>query len=94
MCVDISHLVFETLGDTDDQVVDESTDGSESSDVLAGSVVKLNLDNILLWLGEVNCQMAEILVEFAYFECIRFANWVTGDRCKNSKLPLGPSTVT
>lgn len=81
MCVDISHLVFETLGNTDDQVVDESTDGSESSDVLAGSVVKLDLDDILLWLREVYCQMAKILVEFAYFECIRFAIWLIVDWC-------------
>lgn len=94
MCVDISHLVFETLGNTDDQVVDEGTDGSESSNVLAGAVVQLNLDDILLYLGEVYCQMAEILLELAYFEWVRFANWLIVDRGRSCKLPLGPSTVT
>jgi len=39
MCVDVSHLVLEALGNTNDQVVNESSDCAESSDVLAGTVV-------------------------------------------------------
>lgn len=35
MGIDVSHLVLEALGDTDDQVVDERSDGSESGDILA-----------------------------------------------------------
>ena len=57
MCVDVSHLVLETLGDSNDQVVDESSDCAEGSDVLAGTVVKLDVDDILLWVREVDGQM-------------------------------------
>lgn len=65
MGVDVSHLVAETLGDTDDQVVDERADGSECGDVLAGSVVKLNVDLVLLGVGECDRQMAQVLCELA-----------------------------
>lgn len=65
MGVDVSHLVAETLGDTDDQVVDERADSSECGDVLAGSVVKLNVDLVLLWVGECDRQMAQVLCELA-----------------------------
>jgi len=65
MCVDVSHLVSVTLGDTDDQVVDESADSSESGDVLAGTMVQFDVDDILLWVREVDCQMLEVLYELA-----------------------------
>jgi len=64
MCVDISHLVLEALCDTDDHVVDEGSDGSEGSDILSGAVVEFNVDNILLGVREVDCQVAEVLGEF------------------------------
>ena len=57
MCVDVSHLVFEALGDANDQVVDESSDSSEGSNVLSRAVVEFDVDDILLWVGEVDCQM-------------------------------------
>lgn len=66
MGVDVSHLVLEALRDTDDQVVDVGSDGSEGSDVLARAVVDLDADDILLWLGEVDSQMAQVLGELAY----------------------------
>lgn len=66
MGVDVSHLVFESLGDTNDQVVNQGSDCAEGSDILAGTVVKLDIDNFLLWVGEVDCQMAEILGERSY----------------------------
>jgi hypothetical protein len=66
MGVDESHLVFESLCNTDDQVVDKSADCSESGDVLSGTVVQFDIDNIFLGVGEVDCQMAEILGKFAY----------------------------
>jgi len=65
MCVDISHLVLEALGDTDDQVVDEGSDCAEGSDVLSGTVVQFDVDNILLWVGEVDGQVVEVLRELA-----------------------------
>lgn len=67
MGVDVSHLVLEALGDTDDEVVDEGTDSSESGDVLAGTVVELDVDDILLWVGEVDCQVGKVLGELSCF---------------------------
>lgn len=65
MGVDVSHLVLESLGNTDDKVVDQSADSSEGSDILAGTVVKLNVDDVLLWVGEVDCEMVQVLAEFS-----------------------------
>ncbi len=65
MCVDISHLVLEALGNTNDQVVDQSSDRAESSDILSGTVVQLDIDDILLGVREVDCQMVEVLCELA-----------------------------
>lgn len=42
MGVNITHLVLEALGDTDDQVVNDGADGTEGSDTLAGTVVHLD----------------------------------------------------
>lgn len=73
MCVDISHLVLEALGDTDDQVVDEGSDCSEGSDVLSGTVVQFDLNNIGLWVGEVDGQVVEVLGELScanYVRCL------------------------
>lgn len=65
MCVDVSHLVLEALGDANDQVVDEGANCAEGSDVLAGTVVQLDLDNILLGVREVDGQMVQVLGELA-----------------------------
>lgn len=63
MGVDVTHLVLEALGDTDDHVVDQGADGTESGDILAGTVVELNVDEVGLWVGEVDCQVGEVLLE-------------------------------
>ena len=65
MGVDVAHLVLEALGDTDDHVVDERTDGTESGDVLAGTVVHLDLDDILRGLLEGDGQVTKVLLEGA-----------------------------
>ena len=69
MGVDVSHLVLESLGNTDDQVVDEGTDSSEGGDVLAGTMVELDVNDILLWVGEVDCQMGKVLGELSCSFC-------------------------
>jgi len=61
MCVNVSHLVQEALGDTNNQIVDEGSDCSESGDVLSGTVMQLDVDDILLWVREVDCKMIEVL---------------------------------
>lgn len=65
MGVDVAHLVLEALGDTDDHVVDQGADGAEGGDILAGAVVELDVDEGLLGVGEVDCEMAEVLDELA-----------------------------
>lgn len=65
MGIDVAHLVLEALGNADDHVVDQGADGTESGDILAGTVVKLDVDDILLWVGEVHCKMGQVLGELA-----------------------------
>ena len=65
MSVDVSHLVLVALRYADDQGVDVSADSSEGGDVLAGAVVDLDVDDILLGLGEVDSQVAQVLDKFA-----------------------------
>jgi len=91
MCVDVSHLVLETLGDSNDQVVDESSDCAEGSDVLAGTVVKLDVDDILLWVREVDSQMVQVLCEFA---CNPPSTPAPLSQMCDYFIPLGPVTVT
>lgn len=64
MCVDISHLVSETLGDANDQVIDEGSDSSEGSNILSGAMVKLDVDNVFLRVREIDGQVAQVLGEF------------------------------
>ena len=65
MCVDVSHLVLEALGDANDHVVDEGSDSSEGSNVLSRAMVEFDIDNILLWVREVDGQVVQVLREFA-----------------------------
>lgn len=45
MGVDVTHLVFESLGDADDEIVDEGLDGSKSRDIFAGAVMEFDVDD-------------------------------------------------
>jgi len=65
MGVDVSHLVLKSLRDANDQVVDQGSHCAKSSDILACAVVKLNVDDVLLRVGEVDCEMAEVFAELA-----------------------------
>jgi hypothetical protein len=65
VCIDVAHLVLEATGDTDDQVVDEGADSSESSDSLTGTVVQLNRDDVLLGAAEGNSDVRQVLHELA-----------------------------
>jgi hypothetical protein len=69
MGVDVAHLVQVALCDTDDQVVDEGADSAEGSDALARAVVELDLDEVLLGVGEGDSQVTERLLESATGTC-------------------------
>jgi hypothetical protein len=104
MGVDVAHLVLEALGHADDHVVDQRADGAEGGDVLARAVVELDVDDVLLWVREVDGQMAEVLDELA---CALLDSWFRAGACasrgsssscglcvEQGALPLAPSTVT
>lgn len=63
MGVDVSHLVLETLGDTNDHVVDEGLDSSQGSDVLSVTVEDGDLDLLIGDLLEGNVDVVEVLLE-------------------------------
>lgn len=65
MGVDVSHLVLETLGDTDDQVVDKSSDSAEGGDILADAVVDVDGDGVGLGLGEADGDVGQVLDQLA-----------------------------
>lgn len=91
MCVDVSHLVLVTLGDTNDQVVDKSADCSESGDILSSTVMQFDVDDLLLWVREVDCEMVEVLDKLAYCFLLDPLLPITPLlEC----IPRGPSTVT
>lgn len=46
MRIDISHFVLETPRNANDQIVDESLDGPESSHILARAMMQLDIDNL------------------------------------------------
>jgi hypothetical protein len=65
MGVDVSHLVLESLGHTSDHVVDERSDGSEGSDVLARAMVEFDVDDVLLRMRESDSQVTQVLGELS-----------------------------
>lgn len=89
MCIDVAHLVFETLCDPNDQVVDDRLDGAEGSDILAGAMVQLNVDDIFRWVGEADREMGHVLHELS-------CGVHEPDPCLSDVhfLPRGPSTLT
>lgn len=65
MGVDVAHLVLEALGDTNDHVVDDGADSSETGDLFAYAMVELNLDDVLFGTSEADGKMAKVLDELA-----------------------------
>lgn len=65
MGVDVAHLVLETAGDTDHEVVDDGADSAESSNTLASTVVELDGDDILLGAAEGDGDVGQVLDELA-----------------------------
>ena len=65
MGVDVSHLVLEALRNADDQVVDECSDRSESSDALARAVVEFDINDVFGGVREGDGEMSEVFGEFS-----------------------------
>lgn len=63
--IHVAHLVEETASNTDDQIVDESADSSESGNTLANTVVQLNRDGGLVGATEAHRKVGKILCELA-----------------------------
>ena len=67
MGVDVSHLVFIPLCDTDNEVSDDGLDSAESSDIFAAAMVDLDRDKIFLREGEADGKVGEIFCQFAWW---------------------------
>ena len=67
MSVDVAHLVLEAAGDADEEVVDQRPDCPEGGDALAGAVVDLDRDHVLLGRREVDRNVVEVLNELAWW---------------------------
>jgi hypothetical protein len=93
MGVDISHLVFITLCNASDQVVDEGLDCAEGGDVLASAVVEFNVDNVLRGVRKADGEMGHVFDEFA---CggLAFVDRAFGFGRFRVGVPRGPSTLT
>jgi len=65
MGVDVTHLVLEAAGNTDHEVVDDGADGAEGSNTLAGTVVQLDGDHVLLGAAEGDGDVGQVLDELA-----------------------------
>ena len=63
--VDVTHLVLEAPGNTNDQVVDDSADRTEGSNTLTGTMVKFDRDYTLLRATESDGDVGEVLDECA-----------------------------
>lgn len=65
MGVDVSHLVLVAFRDADNQVVDESADGSEGGDGLADTMVDVDGDDVLLGRREADSDVGQVLDQLA-----------------------------
>jgi len=66
MGVDVSELVEEALGDTDDEVVKDRPHGSESGNIFPGAVVDKDGEGVGLGLGEGDRDVAQVLGKLSY----------------------------
>lgn len=63
--IDVAHLVQETAGNTNDQVVDEGADSTEGSNALASAMVELNGDGVLVGTAKGDGNVRQILGQLA-----------------------------
>lgn len=54
MCIDISHLVFESSADPNNQVVNEALDRSKGGNILASTVVEFDINHGFRGFGETD----------------------------------------
>ena len=75
MCINIAHLITKAFCYSNNHIVDDCPDGAESRDIFSGAMVKLNVDDVLLWLGEGDGKVAQVFGEFAWhsseLRCLR-----------------------
>jgi hypothetical protein len=65
MGVDVTHLVQESAGNTDDQIVDEGTDSAEGSNTLANAVMQLDGNGALVGAAEGHGDVRKVLGKLA-----------------------------
>lgn len=67
MGVDISHLILETLRNADNQVVYDAFDSPECSNILAGTMMQFDTDEVFRRMGEANREMGQVLRKLACY---------------------------
>lgn len=65
MGIDISHLILEALRNADNQVVDEGFDGSQRCNILAGTMMQFDIDDVFRRMGEADRKMSQVLRKLA-----------------------------
>lgn len=67
MGIDVSHLILEALRNADNQVVDEGFDGSERCNILAGTMMEFDIDDVFRRMGEADRKMSQVLRKLAWY---------------------------
>lgn len=57
MRIDVSHFVFESSRNSNDQVIDDGLDGSESGHVLARAMMQFDIDDFFRGVGKADGKM-------------------------------------
>lgn len=65
MGVDISHFILEALRNADNQVVYDGFDSPECSNILAGTMMQFDTDEVFRRMGEANREMGQVLRKLA-----------------------------
>jgi hypothetical protein len=65
MRVNVSHLVLEPLGNANDEIVYDRPYSAQRCDILARTVVKFDVDDVLFRVREGDGKMAKVFRELA-----------------------------
>lgn len=69
MCINIAHLITKAFSYSKNHIVDDCPDGAESRDIFSGAMVKLDIDDVLLWVAKGDGKVAQVFGEFACHSC-------------------------
>lgn len=74
MCINITHLITEAFCYSNNHIVDDCSDGAEGRDIFSATMVELNVDDVLLWVGKGDRKVSQVFGEFACAILVSFAD--------------------